>query len=233
MTPTLLSKSDVDAYAETILDPAELTRYHQLVKQREHQETTVKKPSKADVKSLRKSAKRTVAKSAARRSLSSAVIKAESDALQHIRQLEQQVAKSAGGQDAWGLGFLINRERANLDALQRVRKAAVPSMDNFASLDNYMGNPNPAAAGAASSRAAQDRAVAGVQGAPINARRSAPRDALTGFFEGEPETVQSYEVQVKKARAELAKATTPQERERWGYVASRAALMAMHLKGQG
>jgi hypothetical protein len=244
--PALLAKSvaaEIEAARSPVEKPRKTKNLPKSVRQQvearrkyladPHQETTtVKEPSKATVRSLRKSAKRTVAKTAARRALSNQVIKAESDALQHIRQLEREVAAKGSGQDAWGAAFLLNRAKMDALALERVRKAAVPSMDNFASLDNYMGNPSPAAAGAASSRASTARAVAGVQGAPINARRSAPRDALMAVFDGDPETVQSYEVQVKKFAKALADAETPQQREAAGYALTRARLMLGHLRGE-
>jgi hypothetical protein len=244
--PALLAKS-VAAEIEAAKLPIEKPRKTKLPKyvQRQveaqrtrpaniHQQenTTVKKPTKAAVKSLRKSARQIMAKSAARHSLQGAVAKASNDALQHIRQLEREVAAKGSGQDAWGAAFLLNRARADLAALERVRKA-VPNMNDFASVDRYMANP--AAAEAAASRASTAGAIGGVQGTAINRPRLRDVDVLRGVLDGtgEAETLQTFEIQTRKLEKALADATSPQERESLGYQVTRRKLLAMHMRGEG
>ncbi len=63
-------------------------------------------------KAAEQSIKKSIAKAAARRSFVGAVRKAENAAASELRQLEQQVAKSGGGQNSWGAAFQLHRARA-------------------------------------------------------------------------------------------------------------------------
>ena len=152
-----------------------------------------------------------------------------------IREAEARVAKGSGWQESAGDAFLLNRAKMDLLALERVRKA-VPSMDDFAGVDNYM-RSHPALAEAAASRASTTRAISSAQRDPIaeHLGRTSPRGVMNDVLRGtgSPEPLETYEVQVRKLRKSLADATSPGERERYGYELTRLQLLELHRSGQG
>jgi hypothetical protein len=231
---TLLAKSvgEIDAYAVRLArtDPDfDLTEYHRLVK---HQETPMKK-SKWQ-KTAKKSLSKSVRQIYALRKSEAAVKAVENGTLTRIAQLER-LAKSQSGQDGWGTAFELHRLRSSLGHLA-LAKAGLPAFDNFDHVDAYMGNPNPATAEAASSRASTSRAISSAQGTAINHRpNKTPLDVMNDVLRstGEAETVRDFEAQTHKLEKALAEATTPAERESLGYQVTRRNLIAMHIKGEG
>ena len=206
------------------------------------QENIVNKSTKAARKSLKKS----LAQAQASATFAGQVRKAEDEGLARIRQLEstlkKQLAESLGQgvQEGYGTAFALHREKAKLAAL-RLAKAGVPPMDAFARLNAYMANPNasPAASEAARNQAAQDRAIAGVQGdnavnRPVISPRTALADIVGGV--GEPEHLQTSDlpsqVDLHRLQKALQDARTPAAREAAGYAYSRASLIRAHMLGE-
>jgi len=167
---TTAHQKSVDEYAERLsrADPNfDLREYHRLVKQ---QETPMKKSK------LQKTAKKSLSKSVrqiyALRKSEAAVKAVENATLTRIAQLEK-LAKSQPGQEGYGTAFELHRLRSSLGHLA-LAKAGLPSFDNFDHVDAYLANPNPAAAGAAASRASTARAISSAQGDPINQHLRSP-----------------------------------------------------------
>jgi len=186
-----------------------------------------------------KTIRKSLSKSAARTALQKALVADQDATLKRIRQLEAQVQKGVGWQESAGTAFLLNRERASLAALERVRKASTPGADSFASYDSYMADPNgPARAESAASRAQTQRTISNVQANPVNAPRRSQLGVLQDVRDGTGMAAHlatsdlPSQVEIHKLEKALADAKTPQEREAAGYVLTRASLLRAHMLGE-
>jgi hypothetical protein len=195
----------------------------------------VKKQKKAKIRQV--TTWPVVRKSQARLQKELLVKSVENAVMGRIGELEGQLRKAGGAQNAPGLAFLLNRE---LERAGRFAKG-IPALDDFAAVGDYM--DHPARTEAQRSTAATARAVSGAQGTAINHMGPffgggrppvGPRDALSSILDdsGRPETLQTFEIQTRKLEKQLAEARTPAERESLGYQVTRRKLLAGHYRGE-
>lgn len=254
--PALLAKSvagEIQA-ARSALDPTRRppieqprkTKTPKYVRQQIRQQVEARHASSAHQRNVAMSSKKKVAKAltkalaqqSATRLQKGVVVKSVENAVMgRISELEGQLRKAGGALYAPGVAFLLNRE---LGRISRFSKG-VATRDDYADVAAYLSGDSqdhPARSEQQRSTAAAARAVSGAQGRSVNEHMgpffASPRAALQAIVDGTgpPESIQTFEIQNAHLEKQLAKATSPAERESLGYQLTRRKLLLGHYKGE-